>query len=183
MAKSQGSPHKKTGAQGKLTPQQQKLMGALLAGKPYREAAEISGFSVQYIHNLMGGREERYKWFKDEYETRLAEQGERICEREPDRSKEALIAELEEVAGHCRDGKPILDKEGGIIDYDRDHTNWIKTIVERGKLLGYYIDKKELSGTVQTVSGPVYDFEAFTDEELEQFAALEAKATRLPAGP
>lgn len=144
-------------------------MGALLSGMTYKEAAKATGYSLHSIGNLMSGSEPRYSWFLEEYQRRLAEQAKRIMEREPDRSKEALLAELEELRDTCKDGKKI------------DRTNWIKTIIERGKLLGYYIEKKEVTGAV-TVDTPTYDLSEFTVEELETFAALEAKATRRSLG-
>ena len=164
-----GSPFKKTGDTGSLNAKQQKLMGALLSGMTYKEAAKASGYSLHHIGNLMSGQEERFSWFLEEYKKQLEKQAKRIMEREPDRSKEALLAELEELRDTCKDGKKI------------DRTNWIKTIIERGKLLGYYIEKKEVTGAVQ-VDTPIYDFSAFSASELRQFAALEAKATRNATG-
>lgn len=138
-----------------LSVRAEKMLAAVLAGKTHQEAAEISGLSRGYIDHALR-EDSRYPEIYAEYRRRLMEQSERLTEK-ADRSKEALIAELEEIAIVCKDGKPIVDKEGEIVGHERDTTNWIKTVVERAKLLGYYVEKKEISGklTVADIIGSI----------------------------
>lgn len=138
------------------------MLAAVLAGKTYREAAEASGLSESWIKHVMK-EDSRSPKVYEEYRRRLMEQTERLTEA-ADRSKEALIEELEEIAGECRDGKPIVNKDGEIVGHEKDFTNWIKTVVERAKLLGYYVEKKELSGKL-TVADIIGSIDLDSEEE------------------
>lgn len=150
-------------------------MAALLAGKTQMEAAEEAGVTAQYVSCLLSrnvedqtGSKAMLK-FRTEYEKRLAEQRERLMEK-ADITKESLLDELVEISRFCR--------------ADQDRVNWIKTISERAKLLGFYPGSKvelEHSGNVNVTAGPQYDFSRLTDKELATYETLEAKLTGGPA--
>lgn len=144
-----------------LNPKQEAALAAVLAGKTYKEAAEDAGFTEGHVKQLFRPGS-RWPEVYEEYQRRLQEQSETLSE-EADRSKDALISELEEVAEYCREGRPILSKEREIIGHERDHANWIRTIVERGKLLGYYVDKKEINGKL-TVADIISSIDLEEDE-------------------
>lgn len=153
----------------KLPKKQQNLILELLSGKSIREASEVAGVSYDWAKQLHCNRDpKRTQAFYDVLQEERRKQNERISQgivdkavarvSEVDRSKEALLAELEEIADYCKIEIPIVSKKSGeVVGYERDISNWIKTVIERGKLLGYYVDKKEHSGkfTVADIIGSI----------------------------
>lgn len=174
MAKrSKSNPHK--GEDAVLNPRQEIILSALLAGKTQIEAAEEAGVTAQYVSCLLT-RETKsqngaksIQRFRKEYAKRLAEQRERLMEK-ADITKESLLDELVEISRCCKQ--------------EQDRGNWIKTVSERAKLLGFYPGSKvelEHSGNVNVTAGPQYDFSRLTDKELATYETLEAKLTGGPA--
>lgn len=157
----------------KLTVKQQKLMSGILSGLSIVDAAKRAKLSVSYAQNLHAGTEKPY--FRAELDRRKLDQQERLLVDSPDRSKEALLRRWEEFRKACQSRK----EENGALSPDL--TNWGRSLIEEGKLMGYYVTKAE----VLSKSEEAYEIDPddLTDEEFEVWAAYEEMRERKAKAP
>ena len=155
-----------------LNPKQEIALSVVLAGKTYREAAEEAGYTEDHVKQMLRPGS-RYPEVYEEYQRRLSEQSDRLKE-EAYCSKAELIAELKLIAAEAQDGKPIV-RDGHILGYEKDLTNWIRTVIERGKLCGHYVAKSE----IVMQEGYDVDPDDLDDDEFEVYAAYEELKLKL----
>lgn len=124
------------------------------------DAAKEAGLSESYAQSLHAGTEKKY--FKEELDRRREDQTERILVEEPDRSKKALLKRWDEFRDACKTRK-------GENGDDPDLTNWARSLIEEGKLMGHYVQKHEHSGklTVADIIGSITEEEIYAEEYAE----------------
>src|SRR5690606_33632304 len=121
------------------------------------------------------GTEKEY--FREEFLRRRESQTERLLVKKPDRSKDALLSELEELRDMCKGGL-ITAEDGGAVLAALDTQVWLRTIVERGKLLGYYVERKQIDGNLTVKPDPRYDWDKLPlEERVKTLKNLEAIKT------
>lgn len=143
----------------KLNAKQELAVAARLAGKTYRDAADESGLTEDHVRQLLapGGR---HPHVFEEYERRKAEMAEALGE-DARRTLDGLLSELEEAT----------DEAKAVLEFP----SWIRAIVERAKLLGLSIDRKQIDGTISVRPEPKYDWHSLPlEKRLEIDAQLEA---------
>lgn len=163
----------------KLNPKQEIALAAVLAGKTYREAADKAGYTEDHVKQMLSPNG-RFPEVYQEYQRRLMEHSERLDE-DAYCTKAELLRELRDIAQECRAGKPIVSRDGEIVDYEKDLTNWVRTVVERGKLCGHYVTKAEVLN--KTEEAYEIDPDDLTDEEFEVWAAYEELRERKAKAP
>lgn len=127
----------------KLNAKQELAVAARLSGKTYREASDESGLAEDHIRQLLspGGR---HPHVYEEYARRKAEMAEALGE-DARRTLDGLLSELEEAT----------EKAKALLEFP----SWIRAIVERAKLLGLHIDRKQIEGSLTVTPQPRYDWD------------------------
>lgn len=146
-----------------LNAKQELAVAARLAGKTYREAADESGLTEDHVKQLLspGGR---HPHVFEEYERRKAEMVDALGE-DARRTLDGLLVELEEAT----------DKAKGMLEFP----SWIRAIVERAKLLGFNVDRKQIeaniNANINATPPPMYDWDKLPlDLRLQIAEALDS---------
>lgn len=137
-----------------LNPKQEIVVAAVLSGKTYREAAEEAGFTEDHVKQLLRPGS-RHPEVLEEYQRRKVELGEALAV-ETRRSLEGLLSELEEAT----------EKAKRMLEFP----SWIRAIMARAKLLGLFVDKKQIDGSITVRPAPRYDWDKMPLEERIKIA-------------
>lgn len=132
----------------KLTPKEERFVQGLFAGLSQREAYKQAYNASKMQDNTIDNKAYILA-NSNEIRVRLKELQDEMKEQNK-WTVQKLIEEFEEIKERCKTAKPVLDFNGEPTgEYRFDANGAVKSLENIGKLMGFYTDKVEHSGTIQ----------------------------------
>jgi phage terminase small subunit len=168
-----------------MTPKQERFVQEYLIDLNATQAAIRAGYSTRTADKkgpqLVGNSS-----IKSAIDSALEER-----RRKTDITAQYVLENLREVVERCLQRAPVLNAKGQQAQDEKGKNLWVfnagganKALELLGKHLGMFIERTELTGKdggALEISAPKVDLSALTDEELETYAALSAKARGEPS--